>query len=214
MIRFGILIFGSLLLNACASPPRDAGSPSITFSRRVAGLCMSACPNYDLTLRSDGMIEVKQHMGFKEHYRFRVAPADAAAAFAEVATLRSRASPRSSIECARHPPEVLDPKVVQFAIEWRGASSPERVLACVDDKDVTTAFAAAIRALGAYPESGHPLVRERPDGTRYGQRVSCYLGNGRWSPPRFDCYDCPPPPPAKSSIQFYAINLATCRRVQ
>jgi hypothetical protein len=187
MTRFGILVSGSLLLNACATVPRDAGSTSITFSRRVAGLCMGMCPNYDLILTADGLVEVYQRIGFNEHYRFRVTPADATAAFEKVAVLRSAAAARPSVKCSVHPPDVFDSNVVQFAIEWRGTGGSKRIVACVEDRKITTAFAAAIRALGVYPGSGHPFVQTTNDGRRYGQRVSCDLGNGRWSPPRFDC---------------------------
>lgn len=212
MRKTATLVSAMLMLGG-SSLPGDPDLQSLTLSKRFAyGICTGVCPVYDLKVTPDGSVDVRQIWPFKEHFRFRVRQSAARAAIAKVSPFRSAAQLPPHVACAvpsNMPTELFNPKVTQFAIEWHGRRGKERLVACAEDRDVVAAFDSAIAALGAGPD-GAPFVRQRIDGTRYGQRVSCDLGNGRWSPPRYACHGCPPES-VKSSAKFDAVDLTHCR---
>jgi hypothetical protein len=212
MRKFAVFVSASFVLGGSALPG-DPELQSITFSRRDAyAICAGSCPSFDLTLAPTGAVDVRQQQLLSEHYRFRVTRSAARTAIAIVSHFRSvggRAANGCPVPPGVGPPELFDPKVEQFVIEWRDGRRTARFSACAEDRDAVAAFNGAIAALGA-DQSGHPFVRQRFDGTRYGQHVSCDLGNGRWSPPRYVCYNCPPDS-IKSSAKFYAIDVPHCR---
>ena len=212
MRKTAALVSAMLLLGG-SRLPADPHLHSLILSRRFAyAICTGFCPIYDLTVTPDGWVDVQQIRPLKEHSRFRVSQSAAGAAIARVSPCRSAAQLPPHVPCAvpsDFPAELFDPKVTQFAIEWHGLRGKERLVACAEDREMVAAFDSAIAALGAGPD-GAPLVRQRIDGTRYGQRVSCDLGNGRWSPPRYNCYGCPPKS-VKTSAKFYAVDLTHCR---
>jgi hypothetical protein len=211
MLKFAALVSASFLLGG-SSLPDDPDLQSLTFRTGFAyAICAGLCPTYDLTLTPNGLVEVQQR-DLKEHYRFRVTRSAARAAIASVSEFRSAARGSSRGPCAvptGSDAELFDPNVVQFAIEWQGRRGAERLAFCAEDGDAVAAFHSAISMLGV-DLAGRPLVKQREDGTRYGRRVSCDLGGGRWSPPRYDCHFCPPDS-IKSSAKFYAVDLTNCR---
>jgi hypothetical protein len=216
MAKLAALISAFLVLGSCSTIPVASDEQSVTFSRRMAyGVCTGLCPSFDLTLTPSGWVEVQRYSGLKEHFRFQVRRSAAARAIAKIAKIRSGGRLGQHGPCAiplNAEPELFDPKVEQFAIEWRDREVSKRLAFCFEDKSLTAAFKSAMTELGVDP-SGSPFVRQRLDGSRYGQRVSCDLGNGQWSPPRFDCDECPSEAikSSSSSVQFYAVDKTSCR---
>ena len=212
MTKFSMIAWTSLVLSACSTLPTDRELRSVTLARRYAfAVCTGICPSYDLTATPNGWVEVQQLLGLDGHYRFWVGRSATAAAIAKAAQFRSTGTRRMR-GCAVPVGvdlEMFDPSIVQYAIEWHGPSGTTREVACREDKAAVAVFDRALAALGV-DLTGHPFNKQRLDGTRYGQRVSCDLGGGTWSEPRFDCYDCPPEA-MKSSAKFYAVDVTHCR---
>lgn len=201
-----ILVCGLLLLDACATVPRDADSQSITFIQRdPQAICVGDCPSFDLTLRSDGLVEVRDY-ALDEHFRFQIAVRLARAIITEIAALRPDREYALPSTCPVPPGSEgasFDPKIIPFQIQWRSQSGSARILACDENRDVSAAFGRALAAMGLYADA-HPFIRRSNR-----QRVSCDLGNGRWSAPQFDCNHCPPDA-IKSSAVFYAVDVTRC----
>src|SRR5579884_3238600 len=198
----------ALLLLSGSSSPGQSDVRSVTFSRNFAyAICAGVCPVYDLTVTPDGLVDVQQRGALNEHFRFRVSRSAAQSAIATVSPFRSATQTAPRATCAvplGANPALFDPSVEQFAIEWHSQRGTERLVACPEDERTVSAFNSAISALGVGP-TGLPFVKQRIDGSRYGQQVSCDLGNGRWSQPRYDCSACPPDA-IKSTAKFYAVD--------
>jgi hypothetical protein len=146
------------LFTGSAMPPR-AGETITIRQRFNYMICTGYCTDSDLTVRSDGVAELRVRMIHRawKHYRYRVTPQQFAGFRAALAAIRPVGTRGPTGDCANRE---YTAGLNAYEIRWQGGGPDGVLLSCIGE-DAGSAYYHAYLALRIAPATGVRMDEEQ-----------------------------------------------------